>query len=65
MRPTRRYYFEFTHGGHKVPLYALGTTPCRARAEAFMMLERFLDLSPELPRNGWRLAVQTDLGMAG
>lgn len=66
MRPTRRYYFEFTKDGYDpVKLFALGQTPCKARAEAWTMLERYLDASPELPRNSWRLAQQSDLGIAG
>lgn len=66
MRPTRRYYFEFTKAEQPaIKLYALGETPCKARNEAFVMLERYLQVSPELPPSGWRLGQQTDVGIVG
>lgn len=66
MRPLRRYSFQFTHAdGHSTTLFALGITPCKARAQAYEYLERYLAASPELPSSGWRLAVQDDLGIAG
>lgn len=66
MRPVRRYYFEFSKPEQaSIKLYALGETPCKARGEAYGMLERYLAASPELPPNGWRLALQTDVGIVG
>jgi hypothetical protein len=65
MRPVRRYSFTFVCGAHTQQLFALGHSPCKAKAQAFEYLERLLKLSPELPSSGWRLTEQDDLGIAG
>lgn len=65
-RPPRRYYIVFTHlpTGATVKTYAVGTTPCAAKNEAFNQLERLLQLDPTRPSNpGWQLTTQSDEGL--
>lgn len=67
MRPLRRYelHFAHSHTSERVKLLAVGETPCAAKNTAWTLLERYLDRSPDLPREGWRLAFFEDQGLVG
>jgi hypothetical protein len=59
-RPLRIYRLTFVRGADKLDIVRSGVTPCRARAAAYVALERRL-VDEHKPRDGWRLAAQADV----
>lgn len=70
VRPRRRYIHTFVNEQAAKPIIlpALGDTPCKAKNQAFVYLERLLQVDPTLPPNSgssrWRLLSQQDAGLA-
>lgn len=66
LRPIRLYQHTFVRGSllqddpPKLVVVRSGTTPCRAKAAAFVELEVQLK-QKQLPRQGWWLAAQVDV----